>query len=192
MLTADARLAGVVVTDLPADRLGFARPALAQVRPRAVPKAADDGLPWRCGGVSVPSGLWGGYPNGFIPQAALCPISGHPGGAHRLRCDAAAAFDSLDRAYAARFGTPMCVTDSYRTFDAQVRLYARKPALAAVPGTSDHGWGLALDLCGGVQSFGSPQYAWLRAHAPSAGWANPEWAWPGGGREEPWHWEFGG
>ena len=50
---------------------------------------------------------------------------------------------------------------------------------------------LALDLCGGAQSFGSSQYAWLRANAPSFGWVNPEWAWPGRGREEPWHWEFG-
>ncbi|MGB3445001.1 MAG: D-alanyl-D-alanine carboxypeptidase family protein [Actinophytocola sp.] len=188
MLAADARLAGVVVTDLPADTLGFARPALAQVAPRPVPEATDGGLPWRCGGVSVPSGVWGGYPNGFIPPTALCPLGV---GAHLLRCDAAAAFDALNQAYATTFGTPMCVTDSYRTFDAQVRLYARKPALAAVPSTSNHGWGLALDLCGGAQSFGSAQYAWLRATAPSFGWVNPEWAWPGRGREEPWHWEFG-
>ncbi len=188
MLAADARVAGVVVTDLPADTLGFARPALAHVRARAVPAATDDGLPWRCGGVSMPSGLWGGYPNGFIPATALCPIGV---GNHLLRCDAAASFGALNQAYAARFGAPLCVTDSYRTFDAQVRLYAQKPALAAVPGTSNHGWGLALDLCGGAQSFGSPRYAWLRGNAPSFGWVNPEWAWPGRGREEPWHWEFG-
>lgn len=179
----------MVVTDLPADTLGFARPALAQVRPRSVPTATDDGLSWRCGGVSMPSGLWGGYPNGFVPQTALCPAGV---GNHLLRCDAAAAFGTLNRAYAATFGTPVCLTDSYRTFDAQVGLYARKPALAAVPGTSNHGWGLAVDLCGGAQSFGSPQYAWLRASAPSYGWVNPEWARPGRGREEPWHWEFGG
>jgi hypothetical protein len=188
MLAADARLAGVVVTDLPADRLGFARPALAHVKARAVPKATDDGLPWRCGGVSMPSGLWGGYPNGFIPPTALCPIGV---GTHALRCDASAAFGALNQAYATAFGTPMCVTDSYRTFDAQVRLYAQKPALAAVPGTSNHGWGLAVDLCGGAQSFGSRQYAWLRVNAPTFGWVNPEWAQPGRGREEPWHWEFG-
>lgn len=187
MLTADARLAGVVVTDLPADPLGYARPALPHVAPRAVPKAQDDGLTWRCGGVSVPAGVWGGYPNGFIPQTALCPIGI---GAHLLRCDAAAAFGALNQAYATTFGTPVCITDSYRTFDSQVGLYARKPALAAVPGTSNHGWGLALDLCGGAQSFGSAQYAWLAANAPSFGWVNPSWARPGAGREEPWHWEF--
>lgn len=185
MLAADARLAGVVVTDVPADAVGFARPTLAQVPPRTAPAATDDGLPWRCGGVSVPAGVWGGYPNGFIPRTALCPV-----GAHLLRCDAAAAFTALDEAYTRAFGSPVCVTDSYRTFDAQVRLYGQKPALAAIPGTSNHGWGLAVDLCGGAESFGSPAYAWLAANAPAFGWVNPGWARPGGGREEPWHWEF--
>ena len=111
---------------------------------------------------------------------------------HALRCDAAAAYRALSGAFAGAFGTPLCITDSYRTYGGQVRLYGEKPELAAVPGTSNHGWGLALDLCGGAQSFGSPQHAWLRTHAPSFGWVNPEWAWPGRGREEPWHWEFGG
>ena len=187
MLAADARLAGVVVTDLPADPLGFARPALAHVAPRQTPAATDGGLPWRCGGVSVPAGVWGGYPNGFIPRTALCPIGV---GQHVLRCDAAAAFTALDDAYTRAFGAGMCVTDSYRTFEAQVRLYGQKPALAAVPGTSNHGWGLALDLCGGAESFGSPVHAWLAANAPAFGWVNPSWARQGGGREEPWHWEF--
>jgi hypothetical protein len=187
LLAADARLAGVVVTDLPADKLGFARPSLAQVPPREIPKATDGGLPWRCGGVSVPAGVWGGYPNGFIPPTALCPVGI---GSHLLRCDAAAAFAALNEAYARAFGTPICITDSYRTFDAQVRLYGQKPALAAVPGTSNHGWGLAVDLCGGAESFGTAQYAWLTANAPALGWVNPDWARPGAGREEPWHWEF--
>ncbi|MET0133024.1 MAG: M15 family metallopeptidase, partial [Kibdelosporangium sp.] len=70
-------------------------------------------------------------------------------------------------------------------------LYGVKPALAAVPGTSNHGWGLALDLCGGAQSAGSPEHAWLMANAPGYGWQNPPWAQPGRGRVEPWHWEFG-
>jgi hypothetical protein len=188
MLVASARLAGVVVTDLPADVLGFARPALAPAPPRAAPAATDGGLAWRCGGVSAPAGAWGGYPNGFIPAAALCPVGV---GGHLLRCDAAASFAGLNEAYSAAFGQSICVTDSYRTFDAQVRLYGAKPALAAVPGTSDHGWGLAVDLCGGAESFGSPRYAWLAAVGPSFGWVNPSWARPGGGREEPWHWEFG-
>lgn len=198
MITADARLAGVVVADLPgADTvLGFARPTLPAGPPRPVPKATDGGLPWRCGGVELPPrgpgeapGAWGGYPNGFIPLTALCPVGI---GAHVLRCDAAAAFVQLNQAFTAAFGRPVCVTDSYRTFGAQVRLYGVKPALAAIPGTSNHGWGLAVDLCGGIHSFGSSEYAWMLANAPRFGWSNPLWARLGNGREEPWHWEFSG
>jgi peptidoglycan DL-endopeptidase CwlO len=198
MLTADARLAGVVVTDRPTGDtvLGVTRPSLPAGPRHAVPEAKAGELTWRCGGVELPasstgeaSGAWGGYPNGFIPRTALCPIGV---GRHALRCDAAAAFVALSRAYAAAFGQPSCVTDSYRTFAEQVRLYAEKPGLAAVPGTSDHGWALAVDLCAGLQSFGSAQYAWMAAHAPAFGWSNPPWARPGRGREEPWHWEFTG
>ncbi|HEV7649662.1 MAG TPA: NlpC/P60 family protein [Actinophytocola sp.] len=198
MLTADARLAGVVVTDLPRGDtvLGVTRPSLPAGRARAVPRAGRGEPAWRCGGVELPArtsgeaaGAWGGYPNGFIPRAALCPIGV---GWHVLRCDAAAAFVALNRAYAAAFGRPVCVTDSYRTFAEQVRLYGVKPSLAAVPGTSNHGWALAVDLCGGIQSFASAQYAWLAANAPAFGWSNPPWAGRGRGREEPWHWEFTG
>lgn len=200
MLAADARLAGVVVTDMPAgdSLLGVVRPALGTRAPAPVPQRAEDALTWRCGGVEVPvrqaaadeaAGAWGGYPNGLIPAAALCRIGV---AAHVLRCDAAQAFQAMSQAYAATFGRPLCLTDSYRTFDAQVDLYRRKPALAAVPGTSNHGWGLAVDLCGGAESFGTPQHRWLTEHAAAFGWVNPGWARQGGGREEPWHWEYAG
>ena len=132
---------------------------------------------------------WGGYPNGLIPPSAMCPIGV---GSHQLRCDAAAAFRAMSAAYASSFGAPICVTDSYRTYASQVRLYGEKPALAAVPGTSNHGWGLALDLCGGIQTFGTAPYAWMVANAGRFGFLHPTWADPGRGREEPWHWEFAG
>jgi peptidoglycan DL-endopeptidase CwlO len=198
MLTADARLAGVVVADLPAGDtvLGLARPSLPARAAQPVPQRSDGGLPWRCGGVELPpraageaSSAWGGYPNGFIPLTALCGVGI---GSHALRCDAAQSLQAMSAAFASSFGRALCVTDSYRTFDSQVRLYGIKPALAAIPGTSNHGWGLAVDLCGGANSFGTAEYGWLATFAPSFGWSNPPWAQPGGGREEPWHWEFVG
>ncbi|MDX6225778.1 MAG: peptidoglycan DL-endopeptidase CwlO [Frankiales bacterium] len=133
---------------------------------------------------------WGGYPNGFIPASALSPLSHAPG--QRLRCDAAAAFGRLTAAYAAAHGGSwICVTDSYRSYADQQRLYQSKPSLAAVPGTSNHGWALALDLCGGAQRAGSDADAWLHAHAAGFGWHHPGWAEPSGSRPEAWHWEFG-
>ena len=133
---------------------------------------------------------WGGYPNGFIPGSALSPLRQAPG--QRLRCDAAAAFDQMSAAYAASHGgQAICVTDSYRDYATQVRLYQEKPSLAAVPGTSNHGWALAVDLCGGAERAGSGMDDWLHANAGRFGWRHPAWAEPGGSRPEAWHWEFG-
>lgn len=128
-----------------------------------------------------------GFPNGLIPASNLCPI--RPG--QRLRADASIAFHRLDAAYTRYFGTPICLTDSYRDYAAQVDLFARKPTMAAVPGTSNHGWGLAIDFCGGIEAFGTPQYQWMVAHAGEFGWFHPTWADAGSARAEPWHWEFG-
>jgi hypothetical protein len=129
---------------------------------------------------------WGGYQNGRIPFTALA----HPRSAPDawLRPDAAAALDRLSAAYAARFGHPLGVTDSYRDYPHQVTTKARKGNLAAKPGTSNHGWGLALDLRMG--GYGSTDYLWLRANAPAFGWDTPDWARPGGSKHEPWHWEY--
>lgn len=130
------------------------------------------------------------FPNGAIPREMLCPLWGAEW--HVLRADAAATFSALSKAYAGQFGRPICVTDSYRSYEMQVDVNRRKPTMTAVPGTSNHGWGTAVDLCDGVQSFGTPTFRWLQANAPGFGWFHPSWAAQGGGREEPWHWEFGG
>jgi LAS superfamily LD-carboxypeptidase LdcB len=130
------------------------------------------------------------YANGQIPVSALCPLRSAAG--HYLRADAAYAFDRLGQAYAGRFGTAICITDSYRSYAAQVSVYARKPGLAAVPGTSNHGWGTAVDLCGGIQSFSSAQHRWMSENASLYGWFHPGWAQQNGSKPEPWHWEYGG
>ena len=131
-----------------------------------------------------------GYPNGLIPRSALCPLWGAPG--HVLRADAANAFNRLSQAYAQEFSRPMCVTDSYRTLAQQVDVKQRKPTLAATPGTSRHGLGIAVDLGCGVQNFGSPQFTWLKRNAALFGWLHPAWAERVNGPFEPWHWEYTG
>ena len=67
----------------------------------------------------------------------------------------------------------LCRAGSYRSYEAQSELFATKPGLAALPGTSNHGRGVALDLCGGVEDFGSPQHRWLRQNGAAYGWDNP-------------------
>ncbi|WP_369136766.1 NlpC/P60 family protein [Modestobacter versicolor] len=159
------------------------------------PPVAATGTPATCsaplpppGAASGPvSGAWGGWSNGQIPRDELCTI----GDGHRLRCDAAAAYNAMSAAYAAAFGSPLCITDSYRSLSAQVDAHHRKPKITAVPGTSNHGWALAVDLCGGVNVFGTAQTAWMQGNAGQYGWVHPDWAAAGGQNPEPWHWEYG-
>lgn len=140
-------------------------------------------------GGCLPPGPYGSA-NGFLADSELCPLRQAPG--HRLRTDAARAFDALSAARRAQTGAPLCVTDSYRSYPAQVDVFARKPALAATPGRSQHGWGLAVDLCGGAEQFGTEADVWLRLNAGTFGWFHPSWADPGGSKPEAWHWEYAG
>ncbi|WP_407319875.1 M15 family metallopeptidase [Isoptericola halotolerans] len=126
----------------------------------------------------------GGWSNGRLPGDQLCaPWDG----AVLVRADVARSLVELNDLYTARFGEPMCITDGYRSYDQQVATKAAKGYLAATPGTSNHGWGLAVDLC--PETYAGERGTWLHEHAPALGWVNPDWAQPGGSKPEPWHWE---
>jgi hypothetical protein len=125
------------------------------------------------------------YPNGLIPSRYLCPLP-QPG--RMLRADAALAFYRLNAAYKARFGSQMCLTDSYRPLAEQQQIYSQRPGMAAVPGHSNHGYGTAVDLCGGVQNQGSAQFDWMQSNSRRYEWFHPSWAYSS--PFEPWHWEY--
>ena len=124
------------------------------------------------------TGTGGGDANGFLDAASLCGLAG---GSGALRADAATSFARMTEAHRVDRGSGLCVTDSYRPYAAQVSVFRRTPRLAAVPGTSRHGWGLALDLGCGVQRFGSASYRWMKSNAGRYGWVHPSWAEPGVG-----------
>ncbi len=165
-------------------RVVLARPVVRPAASPTTPPEPVDPLP----GCRLGATAATGYDNGRIPLFALCALPGHPG--HALRADAARAFAALDLAYAARFGERLCVTDSYRSLTSQRVLARSKPGLAARPGTSEHGLGMAVDLACGVDGYRTDQHRWLAAHAGRFGWGQPAWARDGGRREEPWHWEL--
>ncbi|MBE1535572.1 M15 family metallopeptidase [Actinomadura algeriensis] len=126
------------------------------------------------------------YANGRIPDEDLCPL---PQEDESLRADAAAAFYKLNAAYHEEFGEEMCVRSSYRGYEKQEELYESMPAgMAARPGNSKHGLGIAADLCGGVEDDESAEFAWLEDNAEEYGWIHPDWAYSN--PYEPWHWEF--
>ena len=119
------------------------------------------------------------YGNGKIPTGALSEI-GSTG--HRMWTPAARQYEALTAA-AARDGVTIPITDSYRTYESQVDLAERKGlykngGLAAVPGTSDHGWGRSLDL-----KLDNNALTWMREHAASYGFAEDV-------PRESWHWTY--
>lgn len=128
------------------------------------------------------------FANGRWPAAYLCPLYAAPG--ESLQRAAALAFNAMSSAYQKQAGSALCVTDGYRSYAEQVAVKRARPGLAATPGRSQHGLGLAVDLCGGVQSFSSPAHLWMKRNAPLYGWFHPSWADPSGELPEPWHWEF--
>jgi zinc D-Ala-D-Ala carboxypeptidase len=126
--------------------------------------------------------------NGLLPAPELCTLWD---GDHKLRNDAAVALARLNVAYQQTFGKPLCLADAYRTLAKQYAVKASRGYLAATPGTSEHGWGRAIDLCGGAAVQNTSTYTWLRANGPRYGWDNPDWARVGGsGPHEAWHFEF--
>lgn len=193
---ADRAAAVRAASDKAAARKAAAQQAAAEKA--AADRAAQDRSTRTAAGITVSTGGGGdcagastsNYANGQIPSSALCPLVGAPG--HRLRADAAAAFNRMTADYMSQTGSYLCVTDSYRSYSSQVDVYSRKPSLAAVPGTSNHGWGVAVDFCGGIESFGSTAHEWMKVHAGQFGWAHPSWAEPSGSKPEPWHWEYQG
>jgi zinc D-Ala-D-Ala carboxypeptidase len=131
------------------------------------------------GPMPVPAELQA-YGNGTLPAGVLQPI-GQAG--HALYAPAAEGWKAAVQAAAAD-GVTLRVTDTYRTYDQQVELVERKGLYAeggygAVPGTSNHGWGLALDA-----DVNDPAtLSWLRQNGHRFGFVE---AVP----REPWHWEF--
>ena len=124
--------------------------------------------------------------NGLLATKDLCTLWD---GRTQMRADAAVALAELNEAHVARFGTDMCLTSGYRTLAQQKAVKAQKGGLAATPGKSNHGWGLAMDFCS-IQTSGA-RWKWMNDNAPTFGWEQPNWAVRGGsGPYEPWHWEY--
>ena len=129
-------------------------------------------------GKGIPTDL-AAYGNGKIPKTALAEVGGT---GHRLWAPAAEQLTKLI-ADAKRDGVTIGITDSYRSYDEQVDLARRKGlysqgGLAAKPGTSEHGWGMAADL-----DLNAKALSWMRANAERYGFDENV-------PRESWHWAF--
>ena len=192
----------------------YAPPARASTSPTARPsRPASRSRPWapratrpgrtctsrsastatpstRCRCSTVPELPRTAYTNGEVPEGALCDAT--PDGTQHLRCDAAVAYRLLDASYTETFGTPICITDSYRSragAGGRLRPQAR-------PGRDPRH----------LQPRLGPGHRPVRRHralrhprarldghprARAFGWVHPSWAGAGGSRPEPWHFEYG-
>ena len=151
------------------------------------------------------------YANGQFPTSATVALATAPG--QRLVAPAAANWDALAYDIRNRYGWMPYLTDSYRPYAVQERIFRERyrvlwsgsgpygdvrywqgvrwvrvtGASAAVPGTSNHGWGKAVD-CSGLGGFSGTRFKQLAAIAPAYGFTNTE----GRSVGEAWHWVFTG
>ena len=106
-------------------------------------------------------------------------------------------YDQMCVDFRKAFPTKQLSAWGYRPYSRQLSIKVEKPNLAAKPGTSNHGWGQAIDIHyyeDGSSQFSKllytkPEYIWLKNNSKKYGWYNPAWASQGGSKEEPWHWE---
>ena len=121
--------------------------------------------------------------------------------------DAVAPYERLAEAFSNHFNSNVYTLNNhtapeiklkasgYRTFQRQVELQEEKPNLAATPGTSNHGWGMAIDIWNedwkGNVGFESEYFLWMLENSTQYGWYHPYWAsLQRNGRKEPWHFEY--
>jgi hypothetical protein len=158
--------------------------------------------------VSMPSSLKG-VQNGRLPETSLesCGVASykmHPTAARAMRALVAAAKAA---------GFDVRATGTYRSLESQERLFRQRyvaaeikgrptkkwngvtywqrpnTAMAATPGTSNHGLGLAIDFAEerdgkpGVESVSAAFVAWLIKHADAYGYSAEA-------QSEPWHWRY--
>lgn len=176
-----AALTAALPSQLPPASLQSATDADFAVALQTVSRSAERAVLVGCAGARPSAGV-----NGRLPTSSLCTLfDGHT----QMRSDAAVVLATLNEAYVARFGADLCLSSGYRTFAQQRAVKAQKGGLAAAPGKSNHGWGLAVDLCS-LETSGA-RWAWLNDNAPLYGFDNPAWARAGGGGPyEKWHWEY--
>ncbi|MDY7088295.1 MAG: M15 family metallopeptidase [Actinomycetota bacterium] len=152
--------------------------SFANVLENAVAQTSTSGKSYTLNSKGIPAEL-AAYGNGKIPANALEQVGNTR---HKLWAPAAQNLNQMI-SDAKRDGVTIGITDSYRPYEEQVDLARRKGlysqgGLAAKPGTSEHGWGMATDL-----DLDSKAQAWMRKNAEKYGFVENV-------PREPWHWAY--
>jgi len=154
------------------------------------PKKLQAGAPSACPVYgNAPTSAIKGNGNKSYSVVKIAPqhFSGSKGGDDSMTRPTACAFSRMAEA-AAKSKIRLTINSGFRTLARQQyfwNCYVTKKCnngnLAAHPGTSNHGTGIALDLNAGSTS--SANYRWLAANASKFGFRRTV-------PTEPWHWEY--
>lgn len=115
---------------------------------------------------------------------------------HKIHCRAVDDLGAMNKSYKAKFGTNLPIDtwkySTYRSYADQVQVKKTISApIVATPGTSPHGWGLAIDFKEGSKySYGSAIHNWLKTNGPKYGWEQMPWHQKGGKYQEYWHFDY--
>jgi hypothetical protein len=145
----------------------------------------------------IPSWVKSEFENGRIAEGRMFRVAPNLGIEGRLVPEAAAAWVKLQLAFKTATKMALTMTGAYRTFDRQVALKKEKGDLAGTPGTSNHGWGCAVDMALGgggapVTPIGENDKAmeWLAKNETAHGWSHEHRPFKDGHGphgKEPWH-----
>lgn len=173
------------------------------------------GQSFKCG--LLPTDLLGQLPPGVISPASRPQSKG------MFLLDVIEDMQRLAMAFEKEFGKKLVVNDSYRTFNRQIgernrtiresrairakitpdmsdaekakinKEADKRVGYASKPGTSNHGWGMALDISTaheGKVGFASDTYNWMLVNAPRFNFENPPGLRNESGVEEAWHFQW--
>ncbi|GAB3714499.1 peptidoglycan-binding protein [Mariniluteicoccus flavus] len=126
----------------------------------------------------------GAYRNGQLPSSILCTVPFSP--KDKVACYMLPDLVAFNEAHKKMFGSNISITgnnNAYRPLSVQEHYWRTLPrGQAARPGTSNHGWGLAIDISN-VGGHGTARYRWLNSNAGKYGFDDNV-------GHEAWHWEY--
>ncbi|GAA1498366.1 hypothetical protein GCM10009628_33700 [Paeniglutamicibacter kerguelensis] len=131
--------------------------------------------------------------NGKIDQGAMSTV---PWDKEKtlIAAPAVASLTKLNTAFKKKFGKNLSIDLSYRTRATQDYYWKELgPYIAARPGTSNHGWGTAIDFPETYDySFRGKYYKWLKQNSSKYGWIHRKILEEGSPYAEAWHFEYYG
>jgi hypothetical protein len=166
--------------------------------------AFDDSTSIACAAGTKDLGIQDGYRDGQVVKIRVCAVSNLPstseesnngygvtgaGGNVVVNSRVSGAVYAMAQA-ASKDGIPLMASSGFRTMQHQQALFAQNPDpnRVAVPGTSNHQMGLAIDFSGLPSTpgpvAGNPVWDWLVKNAGNFGYKN----YP----QEAWHWSLTG